>query len=347
MKTILALLLLLATPLAAAPTILHISPPYAWTFGGNHVQILGKDLDSLTLCPALACGVSVEIGGKPATITAASSTFITVIAPPHAAGFADVHVSVAGRGEASLARGIEYTNVQAMTGIDYERRLLPVLASELPGAYGSIWSDRLVFRNASDFEFYVPAVYCAPNVSPCPALYAQPHTTTDVHVVPSSDRGPGAFIHIPKPLAEHVTTQFRIQDTSRQAQTWGTELPVVSVERDYRKTIRLLDIPNGAAFRAKLRIYGPHVYPAQVHLKIFVDNGPLVHEETVDLAGIVSAVVIDLPDFPSYAERDLLLGGGGKLRVEVTSEVPVWAFVAVTNNATQHVTTITPQGGQQ
>jgi len=44
----------------------------------------------------------------------------------------------------------------------------------------------------------------------------------------------------------------------------------------------------------------------------------------------------------SYAE----VQGQGPLRVEITAPpavVPVWAFASVTNNATQHVTVVTPR----
>ncbi|HET7435274.1 MAG TPA: IPT/TIG domain-containing protein [Thermoanaerobaculia bacterium] len=343
-----ALLLLFAAPLAAAPTILNLRPPYAWTFGGNHIQILGSDFTPATACPALGCGITVTIGNRVATITAATPTSITVIAPPGSAGPADLKVRVEGVGETIVSNAINYTNLLTMNGEDYDRRLLPVLAREAPGAFAAVWDDELVVRNATSYEFYVPAVYCPPGISPCPSFFAQPHTTSTVRVVQVDQPGPAAFIHVPKPLSDSVFMNYRIRDLSRQSQTWGTELPVVSVERDYRKSVRILDIPGSSPFRAKLRIYGPNVYPVRVHVKVFEENGPPLIDETIDLRGLIAAVVVEIPSGPSYAELDLPTdrASGKRLRAEVSADIPIWAFVAVTNNETQHVTALTPQGGR-
>ena len=77
-------------------------------------------------------------------------------------------------------------------------------------------------------------------------------------------------------------------------------------------------------------------------------------EEAIELEGIVEIVPSPFPNPPAYAQLDPLTpavrAAGPRVLVEVTSPVedlPLWAFISLTNNATQQVTAITPHRTQE
>lgn len=331
-------LLLLALPLAAAPAITDIQPPYGWPFGGNTIAIIGSGFSPSPV---------VTIGGSAVAIVSASDTRLVVQTPPHAAGVAEVVVRAGGAQSSST---ITYVTNFIARGDDYVRYLLPIAANHIHGAYGSVWNAYLAVRNDSDYDFLLaPPWPCDVLISPCPITSIYPAQMTIATITPRSGGplGPALFLHVPRPLVSRVSFQARIQDESRETQTWGTELPFVNVERDYAKRITLLDIPADDRFRSKLRIYGPSPEPVVVHARIFEANGttPLI-DRTFALNGYISILPEDTPGGPSYGELDPIppaLAEGTRLRAEVEAEVPIWAFVAVTNNETQHVTTLTPR----
>ncbi len=77
------------TPTGPTPSVTGVSPSTGTTLGGTSVTISGSNFGA---------GAVVAIGGTPATaITVLSATRITATTPQHAAGLADVSVSVAGR----------------------------------------------------------------------------------------------------------------------------------------------------------------------------------------------------------------------------------------------------------
>lgn len=232
---------------------------------------------------------------------------------------------------------------------DYVRYLLPVIAHDDNGAYGSKWRSIWSVHNTTDETISILYQYCnpyilAPCIAPDPFL---PHKTLEPYVYTQFEFGPSAFIYVPKPLVNDVAMQLRIQDVSRQSRTWGTELPIVDVLRDYRSKITLLDVPADARFRSTLRIYGSDVYPFDVVVRTYTRSGTApVREEHLQVHGIIPFIPIEFPYGAAYTQLDPVPPGtaeGERLRIEITSDVPMWAFVSVTNNETQHVTTITPQ----
>ena len=64
----------------------------------------------------------------------------------------------------------------------------------------------------------------------------------------------GAFIYVPSRMARDVITKVRVHDTSRDASSFGVEIPVVS-DLDFAATVRLAGIPTDARFRSTLRVY--------------------------------------------------------------------------------------------
>jgi len=72
---------------APSPTITAVAPPTGDAAGGESIVITGTNFSTAGI------GVSVEIGGNPATVTSLTSTSITVTTPPGVVGPADIVVS--------------------------------------------------------------------------------------------------------------------------------------------------------------------------------------------------------------------------------------------------------------
>jgi hypothetical protein len=231
----------------------------------------------------------------------------------------------------------------------YERVLIPVfITGSIPGAFGSLWTTQLTVRNESNEAVVVtnlPVALCGA----CPP--AQPRSTFSLPLVVHNPNA-GVFLYVGKPGLGKVDFALRVQDVSRQAQTWGTALPVVREKDVHSDSIQVLDIPTDSQFRSALRVYDFDT-PADrmVRLRIFAlgGNTPLV-DTALTLTGPPQ-------DYPTYPDRpgiamisDLVgafpqLAGVQRLRIvldSMTDGLQFWAFVSVTNDETQHVTAITP-----
>jgi hypothetical protein len=168
------------------------------------------------------------------------------------------------------------------------------------------------------------------------------------------------FLSVRPAEIESLTVQLRVQDVSRNLQTWGTSIPVV-YERDtyVDETLSLTDIVQNDRFRSMLRIYDfdwPDANPGtpEVELAIYaVHPGLDVGPETADTLLLTRRISLTLASnvtVPRMAQLPLwtesALQGHELLRIEITSATPglrFWAFTSITNNDTQHVTIIAPQ----
>jgi len=111
--------------------------------------------------------------------------------------------------------------------------------------------------------------------------------------------------------------------------------------------LTLVNIPTDSRFRETLRIYAVSDTATVVHLRVVpLRSATPVAEEDLPLrSGDAFGYV------PAYAEISLRdrypqLANGQPVRLEISAPRPdllLWAFVSVTNNETQHVTTVTPQ----
>lgn len=242
----------------------------------------------------------------------------------------------------------------------YARILLPVATSR-GGAFGSLWLTTVVGRNNADRAvpvFQTKCVYtcecvlvtCAPG-TPVPAKTRfEPNLTRDV------TSNPGAFVYVPRALEASITLDVRVHDVSQAAQSFGTEMPVVREDRFLTTTVELLDVPMASEFRAHLRVYGisSPSGAGSVVVRAFSESDTLLGERVLDLtnSGFSSILPAEaFPSFPAYAEVSAIATAftaarSGPVRLEIEPLSPglvFWAFVSVTNNVTQQVTTIVPQ----
>lgn len=194
-------------------------------------------------------------------------------------------------------------DVHAQSREMYERLLVPtVIENEVPGGYGSRWTTRIVGHNASDATVQVAQDIGGCALGVCPTDTAEPNSTftylNGSFLLPTSLAGTGSFLHVARPHNASVTFNLRVQDVSRQALTWGTELPVVRESEAFVDTLELLNIPTDSRFRVAVRIYDfePERTEHHVRLRVYGATNQLIAETMVTLASF------DRNLLPGYAQ---------------------------------------------
>ena len=229
---------------------------------------------------------------------------------------------------------------------DVEPVLLPVFTAPIPGAHGSEFRTdfRVRLVKGSQADIYGLRYPC--NVT-CIQQENDPYVLTPTS--PEADAQnieatgtPGTFLYMQTDQLDRVRMNLRAYDTSRAAENFGTEIPIVRL-RDFATTLDpmvLIGIPSDPRFRSTLRIYGYGDTAASLLVTIEGANGAYIER---------SVLLPAQPDryHPGYVELSNFPVGAGMLRVTIIPPPSVtphrWAFVSVTNNETQHITLITPQ----
>jgi hypothetical protein len=347
-----AVLSFAAFSVAAAPAV-DLFPTSDTPAGGAMIQVRLGNGQTFFCSVVATCLPSVTFDGIGAEVVQADAHLVVVKAPPHPRGAVKVVVFT---GSTVVEGSFHYLAEE-----DWEQFLVPVsLVGEINGAFGSRWTTDVRIGNSSvDEAFDVRAPLCNLLISPTPIYVHLPPGVGPAHVTPLSCGSigtPGAFIYVPKWAVPIVYANARVQDVSRQSETWGTEEPVVR-SLDFQSDIVLPNIPNDSRFRTTLRIYAPSPRPVRIRIWPLDSSDKPIVDVTRSLAGVVTLLPVPFPTEPSYLE--LLLesfpevAGQGPLRVELSDTpdfkaVPpgtpaIWGFASVTNNATQHVTLVTPQ----
>ena len=226
----------------------------------------------------------------------------------------------------------------------FERILFPVLFST-SGANGSRWISEAVISNPK--PWFVETANTISPVRPC-LLYPCGERLYPESIERYEDGFPrGAVLHVPRNEAPQLAFALRVRDTSRQAEGFGTQVPVVR-ERDFvhGEVFSLLNVPLDPRYRVKVRMYALD--------PVLAITGQLTaRNPTTNAAKFVRHFELQRvgEDQHWYAELDLPSGEASE-RVNLYLDFPLdstaWAFATVTNNATQQVTIVTPNGsGEQ
>jgi len=250
------------------------------------------------------------------------------------------------------------------------RVLVPVMTSgdPLPGAHGSLWTTQLIGTNNSDTPVEVGFRAGCALPEGCGTL-RPPHLA--FFPAYNVDPNGGAFLYVGNLAA--ISLELRVQDISRQSQTWGTEIPVVYEQDLFASTLHLVDVTLDPRFRATLRIYdfdpaddrdsavririydlcGIDLINQQCAADPYVDTTVTLRKSGSDTNTPHSAVFPDLvASFPILSSVPPKVVGPGaprpaSVRIDIDPVAPAdlrfWAFATVTNDETQHVTAITPQ----
>jgi hypothetical protein len=324
MKT-LAAIVLTAVSSFAQPAISTITPAAGPIAGGEYVHIHGNDLLLVPVPCTPPCALVVKFGGVEVPVISDAADEIVVLTPPHAAGSVDVQVLQATKASVTFANGYRYDDPLSSDSV---RFLAPVVISA-SGALGSNWVSELSITNASSEPLTIGSSAVPPQNSAAVTL---------------ANANTGAFFTVPRRIADKVTATLHVRDTTRDADTLGTDIPVVP-ETQFRPTVVLPHIPTDPRFRTLIRVYGyiPSFGNGLAVIRDDVTGSVLSTQTFVLRSGNAGA--------PSYAQLPIDLTDRQHVRVDISAQVlgspalppiPLWAFAAVTNNSTQQVTTITP-----
>jgi hypothetical protein len=239
-----------------------------------------------------------------------------------------------------------------------DRILLPVFFSSA-GSYGSRWVTEVVAYNASesDLSYSYPLFEQAPFCTCIPGTgILSRHSRNALQGFQQSSTG--LWIEIPKAAGpEDVQWSARIRDTTREAASAGTEIPLVRQSDFYSTVVALPRVMTDQRFRSALRVYGARdagdgdvvlmrIYDARNTFQALVDTSLILHAEPVQPSS-----AFYLPPRPEFAMIGDLVAAYPQLASvpEIAIELrpagtsPIWAFVSTTNNDTQQVTLVTPQ----
>lgn len=238
-----------------------------------------------------------------------------------------------------------------------ERVLVPIaIEGQVPGANGSLWETRLAISNPGSAAVVVEGIEAGCN-GICTGVQPIIEPGFTIFPIPLVPNGAFALLLHVGPGGDELDIHLRVQDVSRQADTWGTSIPVVRESDAFTGKFNLIDIPvDNARFRSLLRVYGfANNVDGAVLVRIFKTlpeqrepfhsfvPDALLAEHTLHLPATPS------PYAPGYTQLPLWLlpeiPDGTRLRVEVSPLTGgrIWGFVSVTNNQTQHVTVIAPE----
>ena len=336
-------LLIAASAAAQSPVkIFSITPDHGPIGGGTTVTIKGQGFNTGVLVdPPCLDGPPIRIGGSIPLFLTGDDTTIVAVTAPYTAGRFDVVLDISCN-EATLKNGFVFGD-----GV-WERSLIPVLLpADLPGAHGSLWRTELAGFN-SGFEGRVttdPQIACDRPGGSCNGYTGsgpfKPAATTDGHT-------PGRMIYNGTFNATRVFFNLRVRDVSRESEGLGTELPVVREDDAFGpdRTIALPNVPLGALYRAKLRVYRIDI-DDPTPLNVTFQDAPFHTVATRSMKLSTEPQTNGFLLYPEYAELDL--DGMPELAslksVNVLVQTPdqglYCALVSVTNNETQQITTVT------
>jgi hypothetical protein len=301
-----------------------------------------------TICVSLDCSdIIVRIGGLRVLtpIRREDANTIWFEAPPRPIGPVGLQTVVI---EKTVGNVVTWTAPHALlyfNGPDlgaFERILFPTLF-DAPGVNGSQWVAEGAISNPNPYfvENYnsLQSIVCV--TYPCGERLS-PHSFTRL----TQGRWPeGIILFASRVEAPTLHFALRVRDISRQAEGFGTEIPVVREKDMFVGTpIRLLDVPLDSRYRVKLRVYAYGPIEIEMPVVTISDAGTGAVKSRHPI--LLKSSCNGCPTMPWYAELDLPAGKEGD-RVNITVGVPLatpaWAFATVTNNETQQVTVVSPQ----
>ena len=335
-----AAILFVATTLLAAPTVTSITPPHGVAGGGTKVTITGTGFAHCPVCsPPL--GQTVLFGTTPSpSVTMLSETTIEAVTPPHVAGTVSVTV-MQWDGQATLPAAFTFTG-DMFAGL--EPILLPVFSPPVRGAHGSEFhtTASVSHRGGSApvllFGVVPDCVTVLPIEAPSDPREIGPDGMSQ-EISTACATGPARLLWVPAGKGDALAFSLRVRDVSRSALSHGAEIPVARADDFTTGSIVLPTVPLDPLFRNTLRIYA--LEPTEV-------------EVTVGFRRFTVALQPGRSEFePYYAVfTDFPADQGPAARVDVkpltpitsppSRTIPIWAFLSVTNNETQEITTVSP-----
>jgi hypothetical protein len=218
---------------------------------------------------------------------------------------------------------------------EFEAFLVPVIATDVQGAHGTVWTTDLWFRNNS---IYPVTVLGTARISPPPTI----GVTQRLELMPTFRDEPGTFLLVTKTGSEDVQFDLRLFNVADADDSVGTKLPVVRASQ-FAKQVNLINVPTGFQIRSALRVY---VHPNDfwsagdaVTLTVYSHDDRLLATAEIPLRGTPKyGAILSLTDtLPQIVQVDRV-----RLHIKSQNDVRLWAFVANVSNVSQRVSVVTP-----
>jgi len=304
--------------------------PYAVPVTGGRIAFL--NLAALPGNTVTIDAVTVRVGGP----TEAPPSFD---APPHAPGAVDVIVDL-GTSTVTAKAALIYYDPASTDPAIFEPILFPV-SFQGPGALGSQWVTEN-FISSDTTAFFRDRLPCCGSI-----------ITGSTQLLNNTNPW-GHVLYAIRGTTDSLTLASRIRDTSRQAQTAGTEVPVVR-ERDFRSRLRFINIPVDSRYRVMLRLWaigdGPFgnnpPFFAAVPVSLLSTEVPFLPISMTKIPG--TAMSFGSIDVTSVLTRSLanpntlqVYPSGYRSDAVALAFPRIWGMLSITNNETQQVTIISP-----
>ncbi|HYH08332.1 MAG TPA: IPT/TIG domain-containing protein [Thermoanaerobaculia bacterium] len=330
----LAVLFALSVGSAAIAQDYTMTPTSGPTTGGTEVTIKGQFGE---------WPYAVVFGSTPALETRrVDAQTLVAKTPAHLPGVSEVRIF---EYDIFLGTDLTFTFEGGIPEERFERILLPVFTPPVQGAFGSEFHTRLrgATHGGPPAQFMTGFGLRETCQVICPEIPERDLTDWGV-TFSFRDNGtsyepngkPGRFVFVDQNLVEALSLNLRVFDVSRTGLNFGTQIPVVPESAFKPGRLTLLGVPGDTRFRNTLRIYA--VQPVTVDVLV---NGQV--NRTVSL--LPGTTIFD----PAYTQIGDLPAGGEDMQITILENgptdgpaTPIWAFVTVTNNETQLITTIAP-----
>ena len=346
-----AAIVLSASTVLASPVITSVTPNSGPTAGGTTVVIRGTGFnDNCDICSPPFGALQVFFDGILASVTIIDSTTVEAVSPPHAAGPVGVRVTQfeGDPNHYTLENGFTYDDNITET---FDPVLFPIFTPPVFGQSGTEFRTTAEFWNRSldqPVTFYGLDTSCTlidPPLYPEMPFTLQARQTYAFNLWPDCSQTIGKLFYVPK--GDHsLAASLRVWEVTRQGENHGVEIPVVRLEDFDEESIALVGVPTDPKFRLTLRVYGLNRGSPFVNVTW---DGNLVQLPLQFSNNVFEPSYAVMTDFRPAPGRTILpyvnvlvevpRGPGG----ELIPGTPIWAFITVTNNETQSITTVTPQ----
>lgn len=343
MRTLLTLLAVavLASPLVAQPTITSVSPSQVPTTGGTTVTIKGTGFESCPICsPALP--PEILIGGVYLNSTIVDQQTLTFVTPAFLPATVSVSV-LQWNGNATLPNSLTFVGEPGLVPV-----LFPIASAPLEGAHGSQFVTEITAANRSqvpisifgvDTTCYLTSPVLDPSTHPDIVTAGVGHSKT---ITLDCSQWPARILWIPPSQLEQVSFNIRVHDTSRNALSHGTEIPVVREDDMTEGPLVFAGVPRDETrFRKTLRIYAMATGPVNVTVRVGGVERQVVLIPGETIFEPAYAQLSDLP-IPGDEESSTIVVFPDSGPIGPAPVVPIWGLLTLTNNETQEITTITP-----
>ena len=342
---------LTASTVLASPVITSVTPNSGPTAGGTTVVIRGTGFnDNCDICSPPFGALQVFFDGILASVTIIDSSTVQAVSPPHAAGPVAVKVTQfeGDPNHYTLENGFTYDD---NIGETFDPILFPIFTPPVFGQGDSEFRTTAEFWNRSldqPVTFYGLDTSCTlidPPLHPEMPFTLQARQTHALNLWPDCSQSIGKLFYVP-PGNRSLAASLRVWEVTRQGENHGVEIPVVHRDDFDEESIALVGVPTDPKFRLTLRVYSLNRGSNVVYVSFDGNVVQLPLQPSSNIFEPSYAVMTDFNPGPGrtiFPNVNVLVetprGPGGA----VIPGTPIWAFITVTNNETQHITTITPQ----